>query len=253
MYGSGAGGRSACLTGQLPGLLTMLRRSGKAGDVRRFRRPSIALVKAAAASIQSVMPATRVYKGGLTKRAPVEPSDMALVAEMAAGHAEALHKLSNRYSRALMAAAQRILRDGSDAEEVATDVLWQAWRQASGFDAARGSVSGWLMTLARSRAIDRLRARNARRFLLEGSVLDQSASDPMFEVYSGERQKIVKAAVALLQDNERALLELAYFSDLPQSEIAVRLGLPLGTVKTRMRSALIKLRNALAGSDVRNG
>lgn len=253
MDGSGAGGRSAYSTGQTPGLFTMLRRSGKAGDIRGFRRSSVALVQAAASSLQSEAPAPHVYKSVLAKLAPVEPSDMTLVAEMAAGHAEALRKLGNRYSRTLMAAAQRILRDGSDAEEVATDVLWQAWRQASGFDAARGSVSGWLMTLARSRAIDRLRARNSRRFVLEGIVLDEYASDPMFEVYSGERRKILKAAVASLQDNERTLLELAYFSDLPQSEIAARLELPLGTVKTRMRGALIKLRNALAGSSVLNG
>jgi RNA polymerase sigma-70 factor (ECF subfamily) len=153
----------------------------------------------------------------------------------------------------LMLVAERILRNEADAEEVVTDVLWQAWRQASSFDSSRGSVSGWLMVLTRSRAIDRLRACNARRFAVADSFVGEAEPDPMLGIWSGERRRIVKAAVDALHQNERTLLELAYFSDLPQSEIALRLNIPLGTIKTRMRGALVKLRAALAHSGVRPG
>ncbi len=215
----------------------MIRRPRKAGAASLFAR----------SGLQSETPAAYVYSTGeVAKVPPLEPLDMVLVADMAAGKVDALRALSQRYSRALLAVAGRILRDAADAEEVATDVLWQAWRQASAFDAARGSVSGWLMALTRSRAIDRLRARKSRRPAPNDGVSAELAPDPVFEVCDAERRRLVKGAVAALQENQRILLELAYFSDLPQSEIAARLGLPLGTVKTRTRSALIKLREALA-------
>jgi len=215
-------------------------------------RPCVG-VETAASSLQSGMATAYVYRGGLSSAQRFDPPDIVLVEGMADGNTEALRKLSQRYGRALLLVAERILRNEADAEEVATDVLWQAWRQASSFDSARGSVNGWLMMLARSRAIDRLRASNARRIALADSFVGEPEPDPMFGIYSGERRKIVKAAVAALQENERTLLELAYFSDLPQSEIALRLGIPLGTIKTRMRGALIKLRAALAHSGVRTG
>ncbi len=210
-------------------------------------------VKTIAPSLQSGAAPAHVYRGGLSNAARFDPPDTVLVEGMAAGNTEALRELSRRYGRALLLVAERILRNEADAEEIATDVLWQAWRQASSFDSARGSVSGWLMVLARSRAIDRLRTSNARRIALADSFVGEPEPDPMFGIYSGERRKIVKAAVAALRENERKLLELAYFSDLPQSEIATQLGIPLGTIKTRMRGAMIKLRAALAHSGVRTG
>lgn len=223
----------------------------KNGAARGFR-PLVA-VKTVAPSLQSGIAAAHVSRGGLSNAERFDPPDMVLVEEMAAGNTEALHKLSQRYGRALLLVAERILRNEADAEEITTDVLWQAWRQASSFDSARGSVNGWLMVLARSRAIDRLRTSNARRIALADSFVGEPEPDPMFGIYSIERRKIVKAAVAALQENERTLLELAYFSDLPQSEIAIQLGIPLGTIKTRMRGALIKLRAALAHSGVKTG
>src|SRR6267378_760487 len=150
------------------------------------------------------------------------PADRELIVAMAAGDSEALRSLNARYGRMLAALARRFLSNESDAEEVVADVLWQAWREAKTFDAARGSVSVWLVTLARSRAIDRLRSNRARK--------PPSGEQPASE------------AVAGLDSNERAALQLAYFSDLSQSEVAEKLGIPLGTVKTRMRSAMIKLR-----------
>ena len=229
----------------------MAQRLRKSGVIRNLR--SFAGSKAAGSSLQSGIAAAHVYRAGLSNQERFDPPDMVLVEAMAGGNTEALRKLSQRYGRTLLLVAERILRNEADAEEVATDVLWQAWREASNFDSARGSVNGWLMVLARSRAIDRLRAGNARKLALVESVVGEPEPDPMFGVYSGERRKIIKAAVAALQENERTLLELAYFSDLPQSEIAIRLGIPLGTVKTRMRGALIKLRAALAHSGVRTG
>ncbi len=175
-----------------------------------------------------------------------KPADRDLVAAMAAGQSEALRILNARYGRAFAALLRRFLNDKSDIEEVVADVLWQAWRDAGTFDAARGSVSVWLITLARSRAIDRLRANRARKPPVEEQPAPESPPDPSIEIDQAQRARIVRAALAALDSNERAALELAYFSDLSQSEVADKLGIPLGTVKTRIRSAMIKLRDALS-------
>ena len=175
------------------------------------------------------------------------PADRDLVAAMAAGDSQALRSLNARYGGMLGAVARRFLSNDSDAEEVAADVLWQAWRDAKTFDPVRGSVSVWLITLARSRAIDRLRAIRARKPPLAEQPVSESAPDPAMELHQVERARIVRTALAGLDSNERAALQLAYFSDLSQSEVAEKLGIPLGTVKTRMRSAMIKLRQALSG------
>lgn len=171
--------------------------------------------------------------------------------QMASGSTEALRAVSDRYSRGLTGLAARILGDELDAQEVAADALWQAWRQAGSFETGRGSVAAWLVTITRSRAIDRLRAHKSRQLRTQDETELASAAaavpDPALEVGRAERGRAVKKAVAGLQSAERELLELAYFSDLSQSEIAARTGTPLGTVKTRMRSAMIKLRDALKG------
>jgi RNA polymerase sigma-70 factor (ECF subfamily) len=174
-------------------------------------------------------------------------SDQQLLANMAAGEQEALRSLSSRYGNALSAVAERILRDKADAEEVAADVLWQAWREASRFEPGRGSVAAWMMMLVRSRAIDRLRARKAREPGNLNPADAPVANDPAAEIHSIDRRQQVEIALAKLGEGEREMLRLAYFSDLSQSEIAGRTGLPLGTVKSRMRSGLIKLKDALAG------
>jgi RNA polymerase sigma-70 factor (ECF subfamily) len=186
-------------------------------------------------------------EGEVSGRKPLIPGDRELVAAMASGDVEALRKLNARYAMALTAMARRFLHDESDAEEVAADVLWQAWRDAKSFDPGRGSVASWLVTLARSRAIDRLRARRARTPLAQEQPEPEPSPDPAIELDHAQRAGIVRAALAGLEAGERAALELAYFSDLSQSEIAQRLEIPLGTVKTRIRSAMIKLRDALAG------
>jgi RNA polymerase sigma-70 factor (ECF subfamily) len=164
---------------------------------------------------------------------------------MANGDADALRALSARYAHMLGALAYRFVKDESDAEEIAADALWQAWREAASFDPARSSVSAWLVMLGRSRAIDRFRAARARRPPENPQPEPAPVADALSELETAERATIVKQAVGELETRERELLELAYFSDLSQTEIAGKVGLPLGTVKTRMRTALIKLRDAL--------
>lgn len=174
-------------------------------------------------------------------------SDEALLSAMAGGDQTALRTLSQRYGHALGAVAERILRDKADAEEVAADVLWQAWREASRFDRGRGSVGSWMMMLVRSRAIDRLRARKSRARSDNDPADLASFNDPSDEIQIAQRRQKVEEALTRLNDGEREMLRLAYFSDLSQSEIAGRTGVPLGTVKSRMRSGLVKLRDALSG------
>ena len=181
----------------------------------------------------------------MAKATENKTSDRELVAAMANGDADALRALSARYARMLGAIAFRFVKDESDAEEIAADALWQAWREAATFDPARSSVSAWLVMLGRSRAIDRFRAIRARR-PPENPEPDPAPSiDAPSELEIAERARIVKKAVGGLEARERELLELAYYSDLTQTEIADKTGIPLGTVKTRMRTALIKLRDAL--------
>jgi RNA polymerase sigma-70 factor, ECF subfamily len=174
-------------------------------------------------------------------------SDEALVSAMAVGDQDALATLNQRYGRALSAVADRILRDQADAEEVAADVLWQLWREASRFDRGRGSVGAWIMMTVRSRSIDRLRARKAREPRSGDPAESTVANDPSNEIHRAERRNKVEGALATLNDGERELLRLAYFSDLSQSEIAERTSIPLGTVKSRMRAGLIRLRDTLRG------
>ncbi len=166
---------------------------------------------------------------------------------MARGDGDALRTLNARYGRMLAALARRIVGSDSDAEEVAADVLWQAWHSAGAFDPSRGSVSVWLVTLGRSRAIDRLRSLKAREARPEMNDPPSTAEDPGREIDVAKRAARVRAAMSALEANEKTALEMAYYSDLSQSEIADKLGIPLGTVKTRIRSAMIKLRKALAG------
>jgi RNA polymerase sigma-70 factor (ECF subfamily) len=145
----------------------------------------------------------------------------------------------------------RVLRQPGDIEDVVEETFWQAWRQASRFDPARGAVQTWLLTIARSRALDRARAlRRRRESPLEGDdgevVVQQAApSDPGLDAEASERRRIVTAALSELPAEQRETLELGYYGGLSQSEIAERTGQPLGTVKTRMRLAMQKLRSQL--------
>jgi RNA polymerase sigma-70 factor, ECF subfamily len=179
--------------------------------------------------------------------------DRLIVRRMAGGDHLALGDLYDRHARLLFSLALRIVRERSDAEDVLQETFAQAWRQAGRFEAARGTVVGWLVTVARSRALDRLRQRRSQR---EGSAdferVADSVADPAraldLQLVTAEQADRVRQALAALPDELRIPLELAYYEGLSQSEIAERLRTPLGTIKTRMRQTLIRLREALAGA-----
>jgi RNA polymerase sigma-70 factor, ECF subfamily len=181
----------------------------------------------------------------------VESEDEALVRRMAGGDDQALGVLYDRWHSVVHGVVSRMLRQADDVEEVVEETFWQAWRQASRFDHTRGAVQTWLLTIARSRALDRVRAlRRRREEPLEGDdgqVLVQQAAegDPGQDAEASERRRIVGAALSGLPAEQREALELGYFGGLSQTEIAERTGQPLGTVKTRMRLALQKLRSQL--------
>lgn len=178
-------------------------------------------------------------------------ADRELVRRMAAGDESALGTLYDRYSPLLHSVARRIVGDPDDAEEVLEESFWQAWRQAGRYEESRGGLSTWLVMIVRSRALDRVRAR--RRFREERwDELPEPAADtagddlsPLDSAQLDEVRRMVGRAVATLPPEQRQTVELAYFRGLSQSEIAEATGQPLGTVKTRARLALQKLREAL--------
>jgi RNA polymerase sigma-70 factor, ECF subfamily len=180
-----------------------------------------------------------------------ESEDGALVRAMAAGDDRALGTLYDKWHAVVHGVVARVLRQPDDIEDVVEETFWQAWRQASRFDPARGAVQTWLLTIARSRALDRVRSlRRRREEPLEGddgeAVTQVAApSDPGLDAEASERRRIVTAALSELPTEQREALELGYYGGLSQSEIAERTGQPLGTVKTRMRLAMQKLRSQL--------
>ncbi|NOS81740.1 MAG: sigma-70 family RNA polymerase sigma factor [Nitrospira sp.] len=173
-----------------------------------------------------------------------------LIALTAQGDQTALATLYDRTSPQVYGLVLKILDNREAAEEVTLDVYTQVWRQAHTYDETRGAPGGWLMTLARTRAIDRYRAGAAERGRIESLDLieffESDGDTPEQELAGQERQRYVQQALALLTTEQREAIVLAYFYGLSQSEIADKLNLPLGTVKTRMRLGMIKLREALA-------
>ena len=169
-------------------------------------------------------------------------SDAELVAGAAAGDASCLGELFDRHARRMKSLALRIVRLPEDAEEVVQEAFVQAWMQASRFDASRGNVLAWLSIMTRSRALDRWRRRSTRR---ETTVAETHDVEADTSGQAGPETWAVRSALTDLPPEQREPLELAYFEGLSQSEIAVRLDLPLGTVKTRMRTGLQRLRDAL--------
>jgi RNA polymerase sigma-70 factor (ECF subfamily) len=175
---------------------------------------------------------------------------IALVGRVATGDQSALATLYDTTNRLIYGLILRVLSEAGAAEEVLLDVYTQVWRQAASYDTQRGSPLAWLTTIARSRAIDRLRSgwqtQQRQESLDVISDRETNAASPEEATVMSERQRLVRQALAQLSPEQREVIELAYYSGLSHSEIAARLGQPLGTVKTRTRLGMMKLRDALA-------
>jgi RNA polymerase sigma-70 factor (ECF subfamily) len=171
----------------------------------------------------------------------------ALVQSIAAGDQFALHELYEMAHRVVFTLTMRITANRETAEELTIDVFHDVWRRASRYDAANGTVLGWIMNQARSRAIDRLRFESRKKRGHGGDVrpLDDMAADPCDVLEMREQAEYLRAASAALTPDERQAIEITFFDGLTYAEAAARLKQPLGTIKTRIRSGLHKLRYAL--------
>ena len=176
-----------------------------------------------------------------------QTTDLDVLRAIAGGDEQALSALYDRYRLILFGLILRILHSQQEAEDVLQEVFLQVWRRASDFDETRGRPFTWLVTLARSRAIDRLRALGSRERTAQEAArsVPDSISDAADDAVKSEQGEIVRRALSELPEEQRQTLLLAYFEGLTQSEIAERLNTPLGTVKTRMRSGMMKLRELL--------
>jgi RNA polymerase sigma-70 factor (ECF subfamily) len=183
----------------------------------------------------------------------VDP-DRVLLGRAAGRDERALEELYDRYSGPLYAVAYRIAGERADAEEIVLETFAQVWREAARFQADKGSVVAWLTMICRSRALDLVRARGRRIKLADKAVaadpdqipgIGTPGADSETQLAQGERARRVSEALALLSPPQREAIELAYYEGLSHSEIAERQNQPLGTVKTRVRLAMDKLRNAL--------
>ena len=198
-----------------------------------------------------------------------QPSDEDLVHDVVGGSQAALAAIYDRHVDAVYATASRLTADRQVAEEVVQETFLALWNRAELFDARMGSLAAWLHTIARNRTVDRLRAAGRRpnlvplssasgndegdaaaldRIVLSGTVLGGATVDlgPEGELAATEQRQVLRDALAELPESERTAIVLAYREELTQTEIAERLGWPLGTVKTRTRRALLRLREALA-------
>ena len=182
------------------------------------------------------------------------PRDADLVLRIAQGDDRALGLLYDRFGGVLYAVAYRVVGQQADAEEVVMEAFAQAWREATRFDQARGSVAAWLTMMTRSRALDLVRSQSRRERITDTAAREEPAAGPAMSagfpspgttVLDEERKRAVSSALAALSPPQRQAIELAYYEGLSQSEIAGRLKEPLGTIKTRMRLGMQKLREAL--------
>jgi RNA polymerase sigma-70 factor (ECF subfamily) len=180
-----------------------------------------------------------------TSRGPnAEMNDVVLIRRVMQRDETALATLYDRYARLVFSVAKRVVGESSAAEEVVQDIFYQLWRTAANFDSARGSLAGWLLVSARNRAIDRLRRRHGTN---EELPADTVGFSPNLETAAAQNQLMeqVKKFMTELPVAQRTALELAYFEGLTHTEISQRTGEPLGTIKTRLRSAIESLKKGL--------
>ena len=177
--------------------------------------------------------------------------DVTLIQRLQAGDQQALEFLYDRLAPLVNALLLRLLGNTQEAEEILGETFWQLWHTASSYNPSRGTVEGWVITIARSRALDRLRVRKRQGSAAaairqsEAALSPGTASMPEATVLHAERARAVATALQSLSDDQRVPIELAYYEGMSQSEIAARLRAPIGTIKTRIRLGLGRLRKML--------
>lgn len=181
-----------------------------------------------------------------------DSTDADLMAHMAAGNTAAMDLLYDRYNRPVYSFAYRMLGDREHAEELLQEVFLRAWRRCSRFSDTRGSLISWLLSITHNMAIDELRKQQRRPRKAESvepdallGTLQDTAVPVETQAILADRQRMVRGALAGLPENQRLVLEMGYFNGLTQREIAERLNVPLGTIKTRMRLGLRKLQDSV--------
>lgn len=168
--------------------------------------------------------------------------DVDLVIALARGQREALGDLYDRHSGAMLGLGLKLLRDRGEAEEILHDVFLEAWQRAGDFDPSRGSVRAWLMLRMRSRSLDRIKSHGRSRTLAVGDDLERVVGSAPSEAGIATDAMRVPGALAALPPDQRAVLELGYFGGLTCAEMSEQLGVPIGTVKSRVHAAMKKLR-----------
>ncbi len=182
----------------------------------------------------------------------VQENDAGLVIRLKSGDPDAMAELYDRYGRLTYSVVLRMVRDRALAEDLVQEAFLRVWNRVQAFDPEKGSIGAWLLAVARNRAIDYLRSPNGRRSRLDDEF-EESAHPSLFanleaEILGADEARRLREAVSKLTPNQRQVIELAYFEGLSQSEMAERLGQPLGTVKTWVRSGLQKLRNEMTST-----
>jgi RNA polymerase sigma-70 factor (ECF subfamily) len=178
----------------------------------------------------------------------VEKEDRELIQRMASKDANALDAFYTRYNRVAFSLILRIVGNRADAEDVLTDVFWQVWQQSARYDSSRGKPIAWLLTIARTRAIDSIRS--TRRQQTKTDELQTHKNPPAApsepdSLVVADTRKAVQEALQTLPEQQRIALEMAYFQGMSHTEIATALGQPLGTVKDRIRNGMMHLRKRL--------
>jgi RNA polymerase sigma-70 factor (ECF subfamily) len=171
--------------------------------------------------------------------------DAELVTRLQRRDPQALAELYDRYGRLAYSLIVRVVRDGALAEDLVQETFLRVWNRAQGFDAQRGALGPWLLAVARNRAIDYLRSASGReRNAMELEEVDHPSlyTDMERDILASDKARVIRAALEKLAPNQREVIELAYFEGLTQTEMAERMGQPLGTVKTWVRTALKNLR-----------
>ncbi len=182
----------------------------------------------------------------VTSQQAAGTEDEALLERIVAGKEDALAALYDRHSRLLFGLVLRILRDRGEAEEVLQEVFLSVWSKAASYNPALGVPAAWLVRLARNRAIDRLRANRVRERTHDAVDEPGAADSPEVAAAHDQQRAGIQRALDGLPSEQRVLIEHAYFLGLTHAELAARFGLPLGTVKTRIRTGMMALRGQLA-------